>query len=315
MEYIKCHGTGNMFYIIDEYDKDNSDENSMSELTKRLCRFDENLDGVLFLVRGSKGTPKMRIFNSDGSEAEMCGNGLRCIGRYVFEKFHKEEFVMETLKTSYNIKVIPEGFLGMVEVSIEIDGITTDMKEIPLNIEGETFINKKLECLSNEQRYSAFSVTNPHLVSIFENVNKEYMEKQGKKIIEKKDVFPQGMNLSLLKKIAEDKVFVRTYERGVGFTKSCGTGMMSSVTNYCIKNPHLLGRKIHVFNDGGMVNITIDKLDEFSFAAKFEGNATYVEKGTINMTDDGVRIFKERIFSEEEESYKKLLQLKDNELR
>ncbi|MCM1991041.1 diaminopimelate epimerase [Oceanirhabdus seepicola] len=315
INYIKCHGTGNIFYLIDEVNKVLIEEKEKSDFSIMVCNSDKNADGVLFIGKGDRGIAKMRIFNSDGSEAEMCGNGLRCAGRYSGEVFHLNEFSFDTLKEQYYINIKKSDIPNLPNVEVEIGNISTDVKSIPIEGFDNKVFNEKLFVLSKELLYTAVSVSNPHLVTITDSIEWDVMEEQGELIKKHKELFPKGINLSFLKIINENEVFVRTYERGVGFTKSCGTGMMSAVLNYCLNNPHLFDKRIKVYNDGGMVLITVKREEDDLYSATFEGNASYIESGKIIYEIDSLSIKKESEYLDEKEAYFKLLEIKDKKLK
>jgi len=314
INYIKCHGTGNIFYLIDETNKVLIEEKQKGNFSKMVCNQDKNVDGILFIGKGERGIAKMRIFNSDGSEAEMCGNGLRCAGRYAGEIFNLNEFKLDTLKENYFIKIKKSDIPNLPNVEVEIGNISTDIKSIPINGFSKNVFNEKVIVLSKGMLYTTVSISNPHIVTIQDSIQLEVMEEQGELIKKHKEVFPEGINLSFLKVINEEEVFVRTYERGVGFTKSCGTGMMSSVLNYCLNNHELFDKRIRVYNDGGMVIITVKREEDNLYSAIFEGNASYIESGKIIYDIDSLSIKKESDYIDEKEAYFKLLEIKDKKL-
>ncbi|WBW94762.1 diaminopimelate epimerase [Oceanirhabdus sp. W0125-5] len=314
INYIKCHGTGNIFYLIDETNEVVINESEKRDFSIKVCNKDKTADGILFIGKGNSGIAKMRIFNSDGSEAEMCGNGLRCAGRYAGEVFNLKEFKFDTLKENYFIKIKKSDISNLPNVEVEISNITTDINSIPINGFSKKNFNQKVAVLSKDMLYTAVSISNPHLVTITDTIEWDVMEEQGELIKKHHSVFPEGINLSFLKIINENEVFVRTYERGVGFTKSCGTGMMSSVLNYCLNKPELFGQRIKVYNDGGMVLITVKRDDEKLYSANFEGNASYIESGKIKYDSEVLTINKEKEYHDEEKAYLKLLEIKDMKL-
>lgn len=313
INYIKCHGTGNMFYIIDEFEETLVKEVDKRKFVMGICKIDSELDGILFLVKSLDGLPKMRIFNVDGSEPEMCGNGLRCIARYTLEKFNLSEMEIYTLKSKYKVRYSESNIQGLKCIAINIDGISTSLKNIPISFVGSNFIQEDIEFFKGENRYTAVSISNPHIVSVVKNIDSIEMKYNGEKITSEKNFFPEGINLSYLVKVDDKEVFVRTYERGVGFTKSCGTGMMSSVTNLCIMDDVLFDENIIVHNDGGSVEIKVSRSGPDQFKAVFSGNATYVESGEIFLSHIGE--FEKNVirnYDVERDAYCKLLSYKDS---
>ncbi|WP_242850047.1 hypothetical protein [Clostridium polynesiense] len=148
IDLLKCHGSGNEFYIIDEI-KNNYDfsEEERADIAKAFCDKTGGLgaDGILFLLPSRIADGKMRIFNADGSEAEMCGNGLRCIGRYVMESINKNSAIIETMKAKYNVSRREDIYKGVFTVEIVIDTIDLNVSSIPLNYDSPQLLLKSLK--------------------------------------------------------------------------------------------------------------------------------------------------------------------------
>ncbi len=275
---LKMHGTENTFYLLDIQENGMSDDDKRL-LTIELCK--DGSDGVLFVDESIEHIAKMRIYNADGSEPEMCGNGLRCVSRYVLEKFDIDQAVIETLETSYEVKSV-EDFHGIPGISIKISPV-------------KALLHKQLEDYNvwTGEKFSYYNVSNPHVVSVFDFIiEDDTLEKLGKYANEH---FDEGMNVNIMTYIDDDKVYVRTYERGVGITKSCGTGMTSSSVHYALINDYL-DKSLHVYNDGGMIECLVTKELEH-YAVEFLGNATYLSSHEL----DGSLI---ETFNEQE-TYKK----------
>jgi len=253
---LRMHGTENVFYLYDVMGM-KLDDKTMSEMTKKICQ--DGSDGMLFVCDSKKHLAKMRIFNSDGSEPEMCGNGLRCLSRYVLEKLDCSEGVIETLKASYYVKQI-EDFHGIRAIQIVLYPV-------------KSLEHEQLKDFVTPYSFNHYTVSNPHLVGhIQEHMTREDLIHVGEYANKH---FDEGMNVNMLRVIAPGKIYVQTYERGVGITKSCGTGMTSSSVDYAIKNDYL-NKAIEVYNDGGMIECQVIKEDDYKVL--FTGNATYMSK-------------------------------------
>ncbi|MBI9015254.1 MAG: diaminopimelate epimerase [Clostridiales bacterium] len=275
---IKMHGTENTFYLLDLQELHMTDEEKKA-LTIDLCH--DGSDGVLFVCDSEMHIAKMRIFNADGSEPEMCGNGLRCVARYVLEKYDIDEAVIETLKTSYEVKFVDD-FHGIKGISIKMYPVKALGQE-----ELESF-NKAYEFT-----FKYYNVSNPHVVAIKDDIIEDGLLKEiGTKA---NGHFKEGMNVNILTILGEDKIYVRTYERGVGITKSCGTGMTSSSVHYAIMT-HAFDHPIEVYNDGGMIECLVKK-EPSDYTVIFTGNATYLSNhemdGTVIDTYDEQKRYKE----------------------
>lgn len=288
IQILKCHGSGNDFILIDEMKKNYSfTEDERRKLAIALCDRKKAVgaDGILFVLNSDICDGKMRIFNADGSEPEMCGNGLRCVGRYVIEKLNRDKITIETMKAQYEVKKVEDLYKGISTVEIIIDSLTFGVSDLPLNYDKDTLFFGKLEELSDELEFSAVSVTNPHLVSIVEEIKEEQLVKVGTKANSTPSLLPKGVNVNFVKVIDRNNIYVKTFERGVGLTKACGTGMTASSVIACIAEKCPVGEIINIFNDGGMIRCIVNKKEVEGFFVQFIGNATYVFRAEIDTED------------------------------
>src|SRR4051794_39562007 len=158
IDLIKCHGSGNDFLLIDEMDRNISfTEEEREQLTKLLCNRQSELgaDGILFVLNSEQSDARMRVFNSDGSEASMCGNGLRCVARYVCEKYHKEEAVIETMKAHLQVKRQDDLYSGIPTYMVEISPVSFQLEDLPLQLQQETLKHEKILSLSDRLSFTA----------------------------------------------------------------------------------------------------------------------------------------------------------------
>lgn len=310
IEILKCHGTGNDFILIDETGTDyNLAEGRRVELARKLCRREGMLgaDGILFVQGSSVCDAKMRIFNSDGSEAEMCGNGLRCVGRHVMEKLGKNDITVETMKSTYTVSRAEEIFRDVASVSVILKSVDFRLEALPMSYKGHNeLLFEKVEELDAGLSFSAVSMTNPHLVAMVENIDDEQLCRVGKRVIEEKKIFPKGSNVNFVKILGPAAIYVKTYERGVGLTKSCGTGMVSSAIIFCRQDGTRFGKEISIYNDGGMIKCTVILQESGSYVVSMTGNATYEFEASLELDFDNKlspALKMKRVFSEESEAY------------
>lgn len=287
LELIKCHGSGNDFFIIDEMEQSFgwSDE-ERANLTISLCNRGSELgaDGILFILASEVADAKMRVFNADGSEASMCGNGLRCVARYVCEKLKIKEATIDTMKVTLHVSKESDIYKDIPTYKVEISPVSFDVATLPLHINQHQLVNEKMEDLSEDIAFTALSVPNPHLVAI---VEKEQMQSDIQEEISlyvngENDYFPDGVNVSFVKSLPEGGVFVRTYERGVGFTNACGTAMSASSLVTCLQRINTYEQPIEVYNNGGKVRCVVHKQND-TFTIDLIGNASFVYQCTIEV--------------------------------
>lgn len=273
---LKCHGSSNDFILINELNQlIFNDDKERSEFALKLCNRKNGIgaDGILFVQKSHvvEADAKMRIFNADGSEAAMCGNGLRCVARFLSEQLKKNNFLVETMHTLHNVSKVSSIFRDMPTYSVEILPISLDPTLLKMQTNEEMVFEKVFPELDKNLKFTAISVPNPHFITFVHDENDfEKQERIASFLNDKKTIFLDGVNVSFVKIIAQDKLFVRTYERGVGFTNACGTAMAASSYVYQLKQKETFGHKIAVHNPGSMVQCVVKEN-----LVELIGNATY----------------------------------------
>lgn len=312
-EVLKCHGSGNDFLLIDEYNNDyNFTEEQRVILSKTLCFRDGILgaDGILFFQKSSVADGKMRIFNADGTEPEMCGNGLRCVARYAWELIKKDEMVIETLKENLIVKKVEDIYENIKTFQVKISPVSFKVNDLPMNFKKENLFNEYVQGLSDKYKFTAVSLPNPHIISIVNEIDEDELVKVAQKANTDRSIFPRGVNVSLVKPLGEQSIYVQTYERGVGLTNACGTGMSASSLVSCMLGLNKYNEDIKVLNKGGMVKCNVLKNDN-DYAVLLIGNATFLYKGEVdfdfNDHNSFVQVIKEE-YDNEVVNYSKLVQ-------
>ncbi len=225
LKFYKYHGAGNDFIIIENLHKEIKEEEK-SSLARKLChrRFGIGGDGLILVEPSSNADIKMRIFNPDGSEAEMCGNGIRCLAKHAsnFLLENKKLIKIETLAGVKEVE-ITENHGKISYVRVAMGKPKFERRNIPALGEGR-LLKEKLEGLE----INAVNTGVPHVVIFVEEVEKVDVETLGRKIRYSK-LFPQGTNVNFVQKLKENEFKIRTYERGVEKeTLACGTGICAS---------------------------------------------------------------------------------------
>lgn len=309
IELLKCHGSNNDFVLIDnlQHTYQFSEEDRVS-IAKNLCDREGLVggDGILFVEPSEVADAQMRMFNPDGSEAEMCGNGLRCVARYASEQFNKTQLVIETKEANLTVEQKGDIFENIPSFEVAIEPVSLKPASLPLKTDEKEHINQKISGLSEDLRFSAVSVPNPHLIAMVDQVDDEQLSAIGKEANGNKTLLPNGVNVSFVQNLGDQKVFVRTYERGVGLTNACGTAMSASSLNTVLLNYNQPDEEIFVFNRGGFV-ICVVHVDDGEYRIKLRGNATYEYRTTVNLTDNIVEELSEReTFDTEAKAYEAL---------
>lgn len=257
VKFWKMHGLGNDYIVIDNRD-DVVKEEEISPLAKRICqrRFSVGADGLLLLSDSEKTDIKMRIINADGSEAEMCGNGIRCLAKYCYDNkiVRKKDFQVETLTGLRRIRVFLEG--GSVKnVRVDMGRPIFERSEIPMRGEGRC-IDEPLKVDGQEFRMTCLSVGNPHCVIFVDDVKDFPVDDIGPRI-EHNELFPKRVNVEFAQIVNGKKMHVRVWERGVGETLACGTGACATAVAGNVLGRS--GREVIVHLLGGDLTIKYDE--------------------------------------------------------
>ncbi|NLU09659.1 MAG: diaminopimelate epimerase [Tepidanaerobacter acetatoxydans] len=268
LPFMKMNGCGNDFIVVDNREGIMA-EYDLPIFIKRVCarRVSVGADGFMMLEKSSKADFKMRYFNADGSEGEMCGNGARCISKFAYILgAANAEMTFETMAGIYESKILGEN------VSLKFPPVSLSSLQLNQthNFEGETL------------KYNYAPVGVPHVVIYRDDVDTmDYKElvKLGRKI-RYADIFPCGTNVNFLKILDESNILIRTYERGVeDETLACGTGSTASaIISY------LLGKArvpINMHTRDGILKIFFDAKDGVIDNLWMQGNAKTVAEGYI----------------------------------
>ena len=245
-KFEKWQGCGNDFIIID------GGEIHAPEKIVQLCdrHFGIGADGVIYVQSSTKAATRMRIFNADGTEPEMCGNGIRCFARYL----------MSSGKFSANDDLTVETGAGVLTVTMKNNLVTVDMGEPIFNADlipvagfgSKQLIGEPIEVDGVTYKMTCVSMGNPHCVIFVDDINKIDLEHIGHKF-ETHKFFPRKTNTEFVQVIGENKLRMRVWERGSGITLACGTGTCATAVAANLNG--LTGRKCTVTLDGGELQI------------------------------------------------------------
>jgi diaminopimelate epimerase len=275
MKFWKYHGIGNDFIILDGSDGNLPIDNRMC---RNLCdrHYGIGADGVIYIMPGENDSDiSMRIINSDGSEAEMCGNGIRCLSKHVYDFgiVDKEQFTVNTragrMEALVNLK---EGRVSSVRVNMGAPIL--DGRSVPIDYDGK-FIDEVFTIDGLDLRCSAISMGNPHFVT-FSELSDDKIEKLGP-TIESHPFFPNKTNVEFCE-VLEGKVHVKVYERGASWTLACGTGACASATAAALKGLVSFDTPIDVHLPGGWLKITVNRDLKYVL---MEGPAELVYEGNV----------------------------------
>ena len=275
MKFTKMHGAGNDYIYINCFEE--KIENP-SELAVRLSdrHFSIGGDGIILICPSEIADAKMRIFNADGSEAKMCGNGVRCVGKFVYDNgIAKKEIIR--IETNSGIKTLKMVLKDGVAVAARVDmgKAVLNPAEIPVLLDGDSVIDRPVEIGGQEYRITCVSMGNPHCVVFVDDVETLDLPAIGKQF-EFNPIFPDRVNTEFVQVLGRNKLKMRVWERGNGETFACGTGACAAVVaavenGFCKK-----GEDITVKLKGG--DLIVNYTDE---TITLTGNADLICEGSI----------------------------------
>lgn len=279
IKFSKMHGLGNDYVFINCL-KENLDNVDIKELAAKMSsrHYGIGSDGIILIMPpSSNGNDfKYRIFNPDGSEAEMCGNGIRCAAKYVYEHklTGKKRLRFETKAGIIKPEVIIEKGCSVKEIRVDMGEPVLERKKIPVKGPAGAAISEDLKIGSKTHKITCVSMGNPHCIIFTGNTEIKDFEHTGK-AIENHSIFPNKTNVEFVQVLNKNEIKMRVWERGAGETLACGTGACASAVA-CILNKKT-DRKITVHLKGGDLKIEWDKKSNHVFMT---GPAVGVFEGT-----------------------------------
>lgn len=276
MKFTKMHGIGNDYIYINGFEEQVQNQ---GELSIRLSDRHKGVgsDGLVIILPSSKADFRMQMFNADGSEAEMCGNAARCIGKYVYEKAltNKTELTLETLAGIKTLQLFLDDKNNVVSVTVDMGKPELKPSKIPTTLSGDQIVNFPVSFDGINYHITCISMGNPHTVIFTQNIANLYIETIGKKI-ENSPVFPRRTNVEFIEVIDKSRIKMRVWERGSGETLACGTGACAAVVAGVLNG--LVSRKATVELLGGNLEIEWNENDDHVYLT---GPAETVFEGEI----------------------------------
>ena len=252
MKFWKYHGLGNDFVILNNLEGRLHIDGSLAE---QVChrRFGVGADGLILVEKSAKADVRMIIYNSDGSRPAMCGNGIRCFVRYVYDKgiVKRPNIAVETDAGILHIEIRTSGeeFTAAV-VNMGKPDFTS--ANVPVNIDRQEMINHEVEIEGRCFKITSLLMGVPHTVVFVDELKDDEVVAFGR-LIENSPLFPQRTNVNFVKVIDRDHIALRTWERGAGYTYACGTGACASVAAAIANN--LTNDKVQAQLRGGVLTI------------------------------------------------------------
>ncbi|MEK3644158.1 MULTISPECIES: diaminopimelate epimerase [unclassified Aeribacillus] len=277
-QFTKMHGLGNSYIYVNGFEE-TLPEHLLPDIARKVANVHTGIgsDGLILILPSERANVKMRIFNSDGSEGKNCGNGLRCVAKYVYEHniVKEKKFLIETLSGLVEAEVHEEN--GRVScVTIDMGHPKLLKKEIPMAGNGdETAIGEIMEFNGSKYEVTAVSMGNPHIIFFVDDIEKAPLTTLGP-VVEKDARFPEGVNVEFVEIVNDHELHFRVWERGSGVTQACGTGACAAVVASVLNEQTTRGKETVVHLAGG--DLFIKWTDEGNILMK--GPAETVCTGT-----------------------------------
>jgi diaminopimelate epimerase len=286
---LKAHGSRNDIFIVPLTPADFQTDADLRVFVRAVCDRGGPLggDGAYFYDAGPE-VPRAWFFNPDGSSAEFCGNGMRCLGRVVLDLRGADQAVIQSGAVRYTVSRGPVSPEGVHQVRLGHPRV--DFGELEAAI----------PALDPALTFSAVSVPNPHLIAFADKYVESDLVAMGETIARRRDLFPAGANLSVLVPVTPGEIFVRTYERGAGLTASCGSGMVAARAVYSQLGRAAQDRPVIIHNAGGVAEVSLRDWQPI-----LQGNATYVYRAEVDPAAPAAAAVTEA-FDDEARAYSRL---------
>ena len=276
MKFTKMHGAGNDYVYIDCFKEQVNNPDTLAvQVSERHKGIGS--DGLVLIMPSDKADFRMRMFNSDGSEAQMCGNASRCVGKYVYDNqlTTKTEISLETKAGVKHLQLFPKN--GKIQsVRVNMGEPILKPAAIPVNSNLETVVNQAVDFKPEIYNITCVSMGNPHTIIYKDNIDSLDIEKTGKKI-EHFSLFPELTNVEFVEITSPNHAKVRVWERGTGETQACGTGACAVLVAGVLNG--LMERTSTISLPGGDLQIEWNPYDNCVYMT---GEAVTVFEGVLN---------------------------------
>ena len=280
-EILNAHGSKNDIFVAAMTPRDFASGAELEAFVRHLCDRAGPFggDGIYFYDPRPQ-IPEAWFFNPDGSSAEFCGNGMRCLGRVILEQRDAGSAVIRSGPLEYTVRRAPGTAEGVRQISLEHPAVDFSPGQ-PVVAGHPTLTTEQLPGLDPALRFTAVTIPNAHLVALVDKYVESELIAMGERIAAQPEVFPVGANLSVLLPLEPAEVFVRTFERGAGLTASCGSGMAASRAVYSRTGHAEPEQDVLVRNAGGVATVAL-RTHEKRWHPVLTGNATFVYRAEVD---------------------------------
>jgi len=263
IRFTKMHGTGNDFVLVDEWKQELVPHEMKEDFVRRACarHFGIGSDGAIFVQKSDVADMNFVFFNPDGSRAEMCGNGIRCLAKYAFEHGLVDKRIIE-VETLAGIKTIRLNVIedAVVEVKVDMGGPQIARGEAQVAGDpDDTLIDEKVMIHGFEYNITSVGMGNPHAILFYDDLAELDVKNMGARIRRYTPLFPNGVNVHFMEGLRENEFRIRTYERGVeDETLACGTGICASAVSAVLTGRADMKKPLLFETMGGQIKVELE---------------------------------------------------------
>ena len=277
LRFVKMHGCGNDYVYVDCFDQKAEDPEKLA-IVMSDRHFGIGGDGLVLICPSDTADVRMRMFNLDGSEGNMCGNAIRCVGKYMYDsgRARKENIAVDTKSGLRTLEMTVENGVA-VGARVNMGKAAFSPKDIPVLLDGERNIARETKIAGGRYEITCVSMGNPHCVVFCEEPDDIELEKIGP-LFEHADIFPERVNTEFVRVIDDHTLKMRVWERGSGETLACGTGACATVAAAVMRGFCPANEPVKVMLRGGELEITYTDEAVFMY-----GPATKVFEGELQI--------------------------------
>ena len=263
MRFVKMQGAGNDYVYVDCFDQTVADAPALARAVSDR-HFGIGADGLILVMPSTRADVRMRMFNADGGEAQMCGNGVRCLAKYTYDSGRSRVNPMrvETGAGVLTLQLRPDGQGKVASARVDMGEPILDGRRIPVAMDANPVVNAPLRAAGRDFAMTCVSMGNPHTVIYVDDLSAVQLEEWGR-AIECHDLFPQRVNAHFVQVISPAEVRMATWERGSGITLACGTGASAVCVAGVLTGRS--GREILAHLPGGDLNLEWSAADNHVF--------------------------------------------------
>ncbi len=288
VRFTKMHGSGNDFIVVEEWDNKVVPDTDKPSFVEKMCRRHTGVgaDGAIFVQKSGKADVNFVFYNPDGSRAEMCGNGIRCLAKYVHDHLLVDTPAM-TAETLAGVKTLELTVVEDAVLEVKVDMDRPQVKRGEAQVTGdpdEKFVGEKVMIHGFEYEITAVGMGNPHAIIFNGDIDNLDLKTIGPRIRYYTQLFPNGVNVHFIEEAGENEFKIRTYERGVeDETLACGTGICASAVAAVLNGRADIGRPLLFHARGGDVKVELEGKKDDIRKAYLIGPAEEVYKGAIQI--------------------------------